>query len=296
MMECSGHPDCGPSGDLASRSRDVSASSRPHSAVDKLRIAFLTQDDPLYILPFFEEFFRNYASDFDIASVSCSPVMGKRSRSQLLKELFWLYGSAGLARLISRAATSRALGRLPKKQGAATYYSLFQLCRAYSVPFASIGNPNDDAFVARLEECAPEAIVSVACPYILKERLLRIPKYGCINIHHAPLPRYKGMMPTFWQMYHGERRVGVTIHYMVAQLDAGPVLLQSELDIEPNVSLDSMIRRSKRHGAHCMAQVLRQLQANEQHPVMLDNSKGTYFTFPTRDEIREFRRRGLRAI
>lgn len=295
-MVCTANPVGGPKSGLSSSRLPGSASVRPDVSADKLRVVFLTQNDPLYILQFFEEFLRGYATEFDVTNIFWSPVMGRRSRMQLLKELFWLYGSAGLARLLIRAATAPLLGIVPKRRGAARYHSLSQLCRAYSVPFASIGNPNDDSVLTRLHQCAPEAIVSVACPYILKEHALTLPKYGCINIHHALLPKYKGMMPTFWQMYHGEERLGLTIHYMVPQLDAGPALLQSEIDIPNDVSLDSLIRCSKRHGAHCVAQVLRHLKDNEQRPVMLDSSKGTYFTFPTRDEIREFRRRGLRAI
>jgi methionyl-tRNA formyltransferase len=46
-----------------------------------MKIEFLTQEDSLYILPFFEEFLRNYAGDFEITRISCCRAMGKRSRS-----------------------------------------------------------------------------------------------------------------------------------------------------------------------------------------------------------------------
>lgn len=262
----------------------------------KLRIEFLTQDDPLYILPFFAEFFRHYAAEYEITGVDCSPVMGKRSRQQLLKELYWLYGAVGLLRLLGRSVGARVFGVLPRTRGAKRFHSLTQLCGAYGVPLRHIGDPNESAFVSQIEARAPQVIVSVACPYILKAKLLQIPRAGCVNIHHAPLPRYKGMMPTFWQMYHGEKTLGVTVHYMAAKLDEGPVLLQAQVDVEPDLSLDRLIQLSKKQGAHCMATVLRQIQAGEQRPVMLDNSTGSYFTFPTRKEICEFRRRGLRAI
>jgi len=52
-----------------------------------MRIEFLTQDDPLYILPFFDEFLRNYSSEFEVLQISCCPTMGKRSRLQLLREI-----------------------------------------------------------------------------------------------------------------------------------------------------------------------------------------------------------------
>jgi methionyl-tRNA formyltransferase len=170
------------------------------------------------------------------------------------------------------------------------------LCRSYAIPYAVIGTPNGPEVLQDVQERAADAIISVACPYILKEHLLSLPSRGCINIHHAPLPRYKGMMPTFWQMFNGERSVGITIHYMSEKVDEGSVLLQDSLEIDPGESLDRLIRRSKRYGARCMVRVLRELNAGTQRAVPLNAAESTYFTFPTIKEIRQFHRRGLRAI
>lgn len=261
-----------------------------------MRIEFLTQDDPLYILPFFEEFFANYGSEFEILRVSSCRVMGKRPRFKLLWELAHLYGAFGFAQILVRVVLARLFGMLPRSRGATRFLTLAQLCRAYNVRVDQIGSPNAAGFVAELRERAPDVLISVACPYILKEPLLKLPLLGCINIHHAPLPHYKGMMPTFWQMYHGEIKVGVTIHYMAPKVDEGAALLQEELEIQAGEPLDRLIRRAKRHGAHCMAKVLRQMETGTQQPVPLDNSHGSYFTFPTLDEIREFHRRGFRVV
>ncbi len=68
-----------------------------------MKIEFLTQEDSLYILPFFEEFLSNYAGQFEITRISCCRAMGKRSRWQLLRELMWLYGTFGLMKLVAQA-------------------------------------------------------------------------------------------------------------------------------------------------------------------------------------------------
>ena len=261
-----------------------------------MRIEFLTQDDPLYILPFFDEFLRTYASEFTIAQISSCPTMGKRSRIQLVRELTSLYGVVGFTQLLARTAKYRFLGRFPKSRGARQFYSLEQAARAYAIPYRKIGNPNADEFVESVRQRSADLIVSVACPYILQETLLSLPPRGCVNIHHAPLPRYKGMMPTFWQMFHGEKTAGVTVHFMAAKVDEGAALLQEQLAIEPGETLDHLIRRSKRHGAHCMARVLRQIQSHSTTPISLSASQASYFTFPTIAQIREFHRRGFRTI
>src|SRR6266436_9719077 len=112
-----------------------------------MRIEFLTQDDPLYILPFFDEFLRNYSSEFEVLQISCCPTMGKRSRLQLLRELAALYGIGGFTRLLSTIAKSRLLGKLPRSRSAGKFYSLEQLARAFDIPLKKIGNPIAYEFV-----------------------------------------------------------------------------------------------------------------------------------------------------
>jgi methionyl-tRNA formyltransferase len=261
-----------------------------------MRIEFLSDDNPLYILPFFEEFLRNHASEFEIVQVSCCRPMGKRSRVQLLRALASLYGLLGIVVVLSRLVLARLLDVLPRSRKAKRFYTISQLCRAYSIPFASDINPNAPGWVEQTRKRAPDLIVSVACPYILKELLLKVPPLGCINMHHASLPKYKGMMPTFWQMYNGETQVGMTIHTMTPRIDEGKVLFQEKFAIEPGETLDHLIRRSKQHGAHCLAKVLRDIASGSQTVIAVDGGEGSYFTFPTVAQIREFRRRGLRAI
>lgn len=267
-----------------------------HSLTSAMKIEFLTQEDPLYILPLFEEFFRNYAGECEVVRVSCCRTMGNRPRVQMVRELTALYGLWGFTRLLWRVAWSHLLSARKLERRANRFFSLAQLCRAFGVDYFTVDNPNSPDFLREIKDRNSDLIVSVACPFILKKPLLSAPPLGCINIHHAPLPRYKGMMPTFWQLYHGERTVGLTVHYMGEKLDEGDALLQESLMVEPGESLDRLICRSKRHAAHCLARVLRQLAAGSVEKRNLDHEKGTYFTFPTVAQIREFQKRGLRAI
>lgn len=253
-------------------------------------------DDPLYVLPFFDEFFRQELGEIEVLGIFSCKTMGDRGRIKMLRELHCLYGFGGLTRLLLRAFGAKMMAALPARRGMRKFHSIAQISRAFNIPHALIGNPNKEENKNRIAALAPDLLVSVACPYILKEKLLGLPPLGCINVHHAPLPRYKGMMPTFWQMYHGEKEVGVTIHYMAARLDEGDALLQEQLPIQLGESLDSLIRRTKRHAAHCMLKVLQQIGGQTQRTLSLNDRPGSYFTFPTFDEIKEFRRRGFRAI
>src|SRR4051794_37150325 len=111
-----------------------------------MRVEFLTQEDPLYILPLFESFITKYSRHWQIVRVSCCRTMGNRSRTKLVRELIQLYGRFGFARIASRVAISRTLGLLALPAGAPRYYSLSQLCGAYEISCGPVENPNSDAF------------------------------------------------------------------------------------------------------------------------------------------------------
>jgi methionyl-tRNA formyltransferase len=54
-----------------------------------------------------------------------------------------------------------------------------------------------------------------------------------LNIHNAPLPRYRGVSPINWALKNGERKHGVTIHEITTEVDAGPIVSQVEFSIYP---------------------------------------------------------------
>ena len=61
---------------------------------------------------------------------------------------------------------------------------------------------------------------------IFKKELLKIPRYGCINLHCSILPKYAGLLPSFWTIYNKEEKIGSTVHYMDDKIDNGAILGQ----------------------------------------------------------------------
>lgn len=261
-----------------------------------MRVTFLTQDDPLYILPFFEALFAQDLEVIQIGSIFASRPMGGRKRMKLARELIKLYGVRGFAKLVGLQTWNRSVSVLGLGRLAGACHSLRELAAAKGVPYHRIGNPNADEEFAVIAADAPELLVSVACPFILRRRLLDLPSRAALNIHHAPLPRYKGMMPTFWQMYHGEKSVGITVHTMAEQIDGGQILYQESIPIIPGETMHLLIRRSKRAGARAMIHVMRQYSRNAAPAPLQHSAESSYFKFPTAAEMRSFRERGLRAI
>jgi methionyl-tRNA formyltransferase len=134
----------------------------------------------------------------------------------------------------------------------------------------------------------------VACPQIFRGELLRLPRLGCINVHSAMLPNYRGMLPTFWAMVNEERETGVTVHFMSEGIDGGSIILQRTVPIRQDETLLSLMRRTKRVAADLVLEAIKEFEAGTVSPVPNPPDEGTYFSFPTREDVARFRALGRR--
>ncbi|RIV28268.1 methionyl-tRNA formyltransferase [Alicyclobacillaceae bacterium I2511] len=91
-----------------------------------------------------------------------------------------------------------------------------------------IRNPETLAVLSNLQ---PDVMVTAAYGQLLPQRLLDIPKYGCLNIHASLLPRWRGAAPIQRALLAEDERTGVTVMKTVKALDAGPVLGVHEVPI-----------------------------------------------------------------
>jgi methionyl-tRNA formyltransferase len=251
----------------------------------KLRVFFVTEEDPLYVIRFFDIFFAEYPREnVEI----CGVTIDQAFHEPLWKTLRRMHGLYGPFELFSqglRFVGARLRGR-----------SIESLVVSAGVPIVTTRSVNRPEYIEAIRAIAPDVIVSVAAPEIFKPELLGIPRLGCINIHSGRLPTYRGMMPTFWQMLRGEPAVTITVHRMAEKLDAGDVLATRLFEIKRNDSLDRVIKGTKCEGARLLIGVLRDLRADRAQSTPLEMKEASYFSFPKPKDVREFRRRGHRLL
>lgn len=245
----------------------------------------VTEDDPLYVLQFFNTFFERYPRDeFEL----CALTVARAFHEPLWKtarRLWRFYGPIDFVRLFGRFARARLRGD-----------SIERLAAEHSIPLLSTESINDPGYIQRIRALEPDVIVSVAAPEIFRSEILSSAKLCCVNIHSGRLPGYRGMMPTFWQMLHGERFATVTVHEMAPKLDAGAVLATLDFELRERDTLDRVISETKRAGAHLMIKVLRQLATGTATPQALDMSSAGYFRFPSATDVKAFRGRGHQLL
>ena len=100
------------------------------------------------------------------------------------------------------------------------------------------------------------------CDYgqILSSECLSVTRLGGINLHGSLLPRYRGAAPVQWAIYHGETETGVSVIHMSPRLDAGPILSQLRMAIEPDETAGNLEPRLAVLGVSAVQQAIEALQ------------------------------------
>jgi len=264
-----------------------------------MRIVFFTQEDPFYVKIFFDEFFKDYPHLDEVKAVVISRAMGKKSLYDLAKQMYGFYGPFNFLRMGFRYAfvklmSNRKIQKAPFDIVPKTY-SIKQASILYGIDVVERSDLNSNDFLSLIQQYNADLFISVASPIIFKERLINIPKRDCINIHNAPLPRYRGMMPNFWQLYHGEKTVGITVHRIATGIDTGDMIVQHFLPVEPNEPLDHLIQRTKKENSRLIIKVIDDFRHGRVTFKKMEG-EGSYFTFPSKEDVKEFKHRGKKIF
>lgn len=138
----------------------------------------------------------------------------------------------------------------------------------------------------------------VAGTYILKKEVFDIPKLGSINLHSGKAPEYRGAAPAFWELYNGEPSVGITIHRVASELDAGAILLQElfPLDSAPAIDPLQYLERYRTdvlrpNGVRMVQQIVANIRQNSVREQRQDPTKARTYRSPDYAAIWELRRR-----
>ncbi|MDB4785619.1 formyltransferase family protein, partial [Akkermansiaceae bacterium] len=161
-----------------------------------------------------------------------------------------------------------------------------------SIPIIILDEPiNSLNSVNKIKAYRPDLLVSILGNQIFKSPVLNLAPKGCINLHTALLPKYRGLMPSFWVMKNNEKKTGVSVFFVDEGIDSGPIIVQKEVEIG-NKTQEELIMYTKKLGMEAIAKSINLIQKNEVKLIENDSSKKTYFSFPTRKDVVEFNKSG----
>ena len=120
-----------------------------------------------------------------------------------------------------------------------------------------------DETVEELRALRPDVCAVVAYGRILPQRVLDIPKRGCINIHASLLPQYRGSAPYQWAVLDGLKETGVSAQHMVREMDAGDVIDVAKTPIGENETAGELLDRLAVLGADLLSSVLARVASGD---------------------------------
>jgi len=144
-----------------------------------------------------------------------------------------------------------------------------------------IKSPEAFADLAALE---PDVIVVAAYGQILRQNVLDMPKFGCINVHASYLPRWRGAAPIQAAILAGDEYSGVSVMKMDAGIDTGPVFAQEKVDLDAQETANTLERKLAILGSDLLFRTLPQYLDGNLNPKPQPNEGSTYAGMLTKQD------------
>jgi len=122
-------------------------------------------------------------------------------------------------------------------------------------------------FKEQFRELNCDLAVVVSYGQILDSEFLTLPKLGCVNVHASLLPRWRGASPIQSAIKAGDELSGVCIQKMVLKLDAGDVLVSSEIPLDSESTNPWLFNECSIKGAELLCQFIEQVNIEKKLPV-----------------------------
>lgn len=250
-----------------------------------MRIVIITQDDPFYLAENLDYLFSNLPAGTNVIGcvvTKVSPFGKKESFFSKAKRTLGIFG----LHFFIRYAMAYARSKLP------TQPTIRKVLFKHAIPEIHIsGSLNSEASLLTIGEFSPDLLISIAGNEIFKRPFIDLAPLGCLNLHTALLPKYRGLMPSFWVLKNREKETGVSVFYVDEGIDSGPILVQKTIAIE-NMNQRDLIKATKFLGMQAVTQAIEKIRDQDTATQPNDDSAATYFHFPTRSDVKDFLRAG----
>lgn len=253
------------------------------------------QDDPFYLPKVLDKYLREFGDS--TAGINIQPsTQGKRTLVQTAMDLLKMYGPWYFQWKLRKYLFKKVQGKIVNGVlgSTRTCHTVAAVAKKYNVPIDYTEDVNSEPFRALLRQRGVEFIVSISGTMLYRKDLRMQTPFGIVNCHGALLPKYRGLMPSFWTLANGERAGGSSVHYVDRKLDNGPIVIQNRYRIYPHDTLEDVMARSKDLAAETIIEAVRLVEAGD--PPLMPNpeSEQSHFHMPTKDDVARFSTHGHR--
>lgn len=251
-----------------------------------MNIVILTQDEPFYLAKNISYLIKKLPDKVNITACvlfEVSPFGKRESFLEKAKKTHEVFGTKfflyyAIYYLLSKIGSSNKVEKGLEKQ---------------NIPIIKLQKSiNHKDSLGIISSYKPDILLSIAGNQIFKTQLINLPTKGTINLHTALLPKYRGLMPTFWVMKNDEEYTGVSVFFVDEGIDSGPIIVQKKIRIEKEWSQRDLIKYTKQIGMDAILEAIEKIDSGIYELLPNDKNEGSYFSFPTRADVKEFYAKG----
>ena len=255
------------------------------------------QNEPFYLPKLLDKYLREFCDSTEGINIQ-SVAQGKRSVFQTALDLYRIYGLKYFQWKLRKYVLRKIQAKVINEWLGSTKncYSVKAVAKKYSIPVTEAVNVNSDEFREHLRDKQIDLIVSISGTQFYGKKLRDQTPQGIVNCHGALLPKYRGLMPSFWTLKNKETEGGSTLHFVDEKLDNGPIVIQKKYRIHAHDTLEDIMARSKDLAAETIIEGVRLIESSEYVPIENDASQATDFTMPTTEDAKAFRLSGHQFV
>ncbi len=119
----------------------------------------------------------------------------------------------------------------------------------------------------------PDLIVTAAYGQFLPTKMLNAVKIAAVNVHGSLLPKYRGGAPVQYAIMNGDSETGISLIYMVKKMDAGDILAQKAISVQPDDDTETMFDKLSIVGRDLLLATLPKVITGDISPVPQDEDQ-----------------------
>ena len=252
-----------------------------------MNIVLITQDEPFYLAEQLKYLFNNFPEHSRITGcvvLSPSPFGKRKTFLQKANETRKIFGNGFFAYYSFQYILSKLN---PKK-------SVTKLLKDNNIPAIYLEKSiNNKSSLELIKNHKPDLLISILGNEIFKKPIIELAPKGCLNLHTALLPKYRGLMPTFWVLKNNEKQTGVSVFFIDEGIDSGPILVQKKMEINDQTQVQ-LIRETKKLGMEAIIESLEKIYTGKFELILNKDEDSTYFSLPNTKDVKEFLKNGKR--
>jgi methionyl-tRNA formyltransferase len=253
-----------------------------------MNIVIITQDDPFYLAENLDYLFQHLPKNIAVSGcvlADVSPFGKHESFYKKLQKTYLIFGAS----FVWHYGREFICNKLNPDKKVST------VLLKYNIPIISLGGSiNSKQSLATIKSYNPDLLISIAGNQIFKQPLIDLAPKGCLNLHTALLPKYRGLMPSFWVLKNNEKETGVSVFFVDKGIDSGPILVQKRIPIPENMTQSQLIKISKKIGMDAILEATKLIQQDDYSLIANPDAEKTYFSFPAREDVKAFYKSGKR--